>query len=919
MNYKEVLQLIEYPPTVLVLDFESYFTQEYSFKKMSTIEYICHRMFDFTGLGYQILNTAAGDLEPKFVGKDEIDSTIKGFQKSFGVDFDTATVVILNAKFDITILKEKFGINPPYVIDILDLVRHYDSRMNHHLKDLAKMFGLKPKGDTQQFKGLHYEKMEAIQKEALGIYNITDITIEASLFKILLPLLSNPIMEVSLARHTLGLFLNPRIRFDFQKAKELANKMSQKLNDIIEETGYSKDEISGNISFVNLLKDALPAGEDVPMKPGKKGMIPALAQQDDGRKYLLAHPDEKVRQLMSARLAIKSWPLHVKRIWNMTNQTIVSKGYLRVPLHYYGAHTGRWSGGEKINVQNLGGRGRVGSGVDPLISEMRQLLCTPDGYTFIISDSAQIEARVLAWLAGQEDLLDGFRNGEDIYSVFATQLFGCEVRKPKKDDTDSDKRILKIRRGFGKDAILGCVAKHSPVLTLDGWRRAENITANDLLWDGKQWVENAGIVDKGKQVCVNVNGVWLTPEHEVLNNHQWYQAAHLATNNQALTIDLEISRLQKLNLEKEVGLSPLNAFVPVVEQLLRREIIWSQENLHAVISVLKKHLGKLRLIKQKCQIHIVQDFLTEFVQSLAGVIQSPIEIMANGESNVILNGLLIESCFLNTWSLYQDGIIPNLKSTELIMIKDTNQAILGSSPILKICETVDILYSGPYKRFQCGNMIVANCGYGMGAKTFYERCRQNPDLRPLFDSGEYTYKFIEDLIKTYRTTYKQIPAFWKVVEKCFKWVTKYPNEVLYYPSIKGVLEDRHLLTFWNNNGTVNLQLPSGRILYYRHSRLAVGGGYSTIQWHWGHLWGGSITENIVQAVARDLLGYWILEVEKNNLPVVLTNHDEIVVQTPNIDGELKLQKTINLMSHGPDWSEGLPLSAEGELSDAYKK
>ena len=53
MTYTEVLKLVGYPEQVLVLDFETYFTTEYSLSKMSTIEYIQHRMFEFTGLGVE--------------------------------------------------------------------------------------------------------------------------------------------------------------------------------------------------------------------------------------------------------------------------------------------------------------------------------------------------------------------------------------------------------------------------------------------------------------------------------------------------------------------------------------------------------------------------------------------------------------------------------------------------------------------------------------------------------------------------------------------------------------------------------------------------------------------------------------------------------------------------------------------------
>ena len=677
LNYKEVLKLVGYPKTCLVIDFETYYDQEYSLahKDMSTIQYIQHRLFDFTGMGYQFL--LEGLTVPFFIFKDGLDEWFKdatGPNFKNGRNFENCTVIFKNAKFDATILKEKFGIHPPHIIDIDDLLRHYDARMSHKMKDVTEMFGLKPKGKTENFKGLHYEEMDKEKKAALQSYGLDDIDIERDLFKILLPLLTNPTMEIPLARHTLDLYLRPRIQFDFKKAKELQGKMQEKIDNIITEVEVSKTALSGNKSFVKLLKAALPKGEGIPMKLGKRGNIPALAQNDDGCKWLLAHSKPEVQNLMKARQLVKSWPLHIKRIQNMTNQAIVTGSKLRVPLNYYGAHTGRWSGGEKINLQNLGGRGRTGAGIDPLIAQMRSLLCAPDTFTFLIVDSAQIEARLLAWIAGQNDLLEGFRNGEDIYSVFATGLFGCTVRKPIDSDSPSDVALLKIRRGFGKDAILGC-------------------------------------------------------------------------------------------------------------------------------------------------------------------------------------------------------------------------------------------------------------GYGMGAATFYQRCLENSDLRPLFDSGEYDFLFIKGLINTYRTTYGRIPAFWKAIEKAFKWVVKYPHETIslnpyndaYNNVVNSMTKDKNapesMLTLYKTGNTVHLQLPSGRELTYRHCRINSKG---TICWHWGKLWGGSITENIIQAIARDLLGYWILEFEKNHLPVVHHSHDEIISLVKENDVNV-LDDAVKLMSQGPAWAEGLPLGSEGELSKVYKK
>jgi len=946
MTYQQILQQVGYPEKALILDFETYFDQNYSLSKMSTIEYIMDSHFDFTGCGFQVLSA---DPLPIFVPKPRLNNLISGLQQKYGFNLERCTVVAKNCKFDITILAVKFDIIPPYIIDIDDLLRYYDARMSHKMKDVAPMFGLQDKGDANQFKGLHYEEMDQNIRATLENYCKGDVEIETTLFKILLPKLTNPVVELPVARHTLDLYLRPRIQFDFKAAGKLKAEMLIELDRIVNTVGFTDKELSSPLKFVKILQNALPENQQVPVKPGKPGknmvkllgqpgVIPAFAKDDTGFQELLVHSDEKIRNLCLARQAVKSWPLHIKRIDNMANQADASGGLLRVPLNYYGGHTGRWSGGEKINLQNLGGRGRAGQGTHPLIQQMRNLLCAPDGNILGIADSAQIEARILAWLAGQDDLIKGFADGEDIYSVFATKLFNSCVYKPREDEFLSLKHLLKIRRGFGKDAILGCIAVGTPVLTNTGWKKIEHITKIDRLWDGKQWVENAGIANKGKRVCVNVNGVWLTPEHEVINNYQWYQAVHLVTNNQVSGIDTGSLQLQKLNLESEVGLSPSNVVAPVVESLLRQETIWSQENLHAVMSVLKSSLVELRrLCPNFWMSQDMKDWLREFVISLnvaiiinAGHITDMVDVVLRFG----ISGSKIEQLLLDTLCHCLDGIIPNSKLIVLTTIKDTNRAIsdlLRGDSKLKTQNVIcyDILNVGPNKRFQAGNLLGSNCGYGMGTNTFYQRCIANADLRPLFDSGAYNWNFIDNLIRTYRITYKRIPEFWKAVEKAFKWVIKYPHEqmgVSYRYQEPADMSGRNffghnlpLLGFWNDNGTVHIGLPSGRELLYRHCALKQTTKGSQIRWHWGHLWGGSITENIVQAVARDLLAWWILEMEKANLPVVLHSHDEIIcmLQKNDVYG---LDDMLKIMRTGPDWTEGLPLDVSDYcLAKVYQK
>lgn len=208
-----------------------------------------------------------------------------------------------------------------------------------------------------------------------------------------------------------------------------------------------------------------------------------------------------------------------------------------------------------------------------------------------------------------------------------------------------------------------------------------------------------------------------------------------------------------------------------------------------------------------------------------------------------------------------------------------------------------------------GKDAILGCGYGMGDEKFYNRCLANPGLKPYFDSGAYDRAFIKKLIKAYRYKYSKIPEYWNKVEKAFSWVIKYPK----VEPIETGLD----LKFWNDNGTVNLQLPSTRILRYPDAHITRS---KKIKWAHGYLWGGSITENIIQAIARDIFAEGILRVEGKKLAsIVLHSHDEIVTMLPSKNSQKHLDKVMKEFCIVPEWAAGLPLDAEGELSEHYKK
>lgn len=522
-----ILTEVGYPTNVLVLDMETYFDSEYALGKgkMPTIEYIMDDRYEEHGVAVLHIPGEFPFTPPEARFFHDVKGALGFWQHRYGDNLKHCTVVVFNGRFDGTILARRYNITPPFVVDVLDLARHVNSRQKNSLAALCERYGLPAKGDTAQFKGLHwdagiyrppsgpptrYRGMTDDEKGVMWKYACNDVEREFDLFAMLLPLLTRPEFELPLARHTHGLYWLPKIAFDFAAADQLIEDMTIEIDAAADRVGLSQKELRGNISFVKILGGAMdPHGQlpefkvrlkkakfqytrgemepdrsvsdqkrdqirapmlqatiknlskliadrQVPMKVGKPtksnptGMIPAFAKTDEAMIRLKEHPDERVRNLVEARQAVKSWPLHIKRVKNMSAQARAAGGRLSVPLLFCGAHTGRWSGGEGINLQNLAARN-----AHRLVLRQRGLLVPPDGYVFVIADASQVEARGTGWVAGQDDLLADFEAGVQIYCQFASEILGKKVRKARSTDPTPVAKYLIRCRQMGKVGILG--------------------------------------------------------------------------------------------------------------------------------------------------------------------------------------------------------------------------------------------------------------------------------------------------------------------------------------------------------------------------------------------------------------------------------------------------------------------------------
>lgn len=505
-NTLSYFEKIGYPDRVLMLDMESYFDDTIGFGCQSMIEYITDPRFESLGCGFRWVGSDYDAEDTWFVDGPDLHKGFRGLRDQYGPRLEDITVVTKNAKFDVSLMDLHFGVLPTHTVDLDDLLRMYDSRMSHHLKDVCKMLKLKAKGDTFKFKGMHFDDIKnhedpEVYEKYLVEYTKGDVDRQCEILDWVMPEINFTAHEAFMARQTLELFIFPRFQIDFAKAQAVRLKMEHQLAKVARD--YDKIILNSDIKLTKMMGELLVEhGEKIPLKHCKKNkkgkfpdatvnMIPMLerygdlpndvpllkarpsfAKDDDGCKWMQAHSDPAVRGLVEARIGIKSWPAHINKVCGIVKQAKCNPSkMLRVPIVYYGCHTGRWSGNEGINLLNMGSGGR-GRKQHYTIGEVRGCLMAPEDRTLCIVDSAQIEARKLAWLAGQADLIRDFAEDMDPYSVLATDIFQEPVWKWSEDDVperekncvpafmDEDefkqlKTRIKLYRGFGKDAILG--------------------------------------------------------------------------------------------------------------------------------------------------------------------------------------------------------------------------------------------------------------------------------------------------------------------------------------------------------------------------------------------------------------------------------------------------------------------------------
>lgn len=566
---------------------------------------------------------------------------------------------------------------------------------------------------------------------------------------------------------------------------------------------------------------------------------------------------------------------------------------------------------------------------------LRGMLIADKDKVLISSDYSSIEAIVLACIAQEDWHLEVYKTHGRMYEMTASKISGVPLEEfiRVKKDTGQHHPLRKM----GKVASLACFGPHTQVLTDVGYLDIKDVTTKHKLWDGVEWVTHDGVINKGLRKVLDLDGIQVTPNHPISLGDSWKEAKILASNENILYQALEIG---SANLPSSVSKKMIKSEsnVPVMQNpTLSSLLTCVNKKLQDVISAPKRNLVKL--FKQNITGNIrnsfpikntEDDYSIEYRRQSEDVIEKKIGIsqtMAVEGYQFLKIGEKINHYFLNILSRCKVGTTRILKWIEPIAIKGMNRGISDlfqekKTPIIKdkykkcrkesiTSNTVyDIVNAGPRNRFtiktSSGHLIVHNSGYGGWVNAWIK-----------FKGDEFlTEEEMKTAIMAWRNSNRQIVRLWKELETAAHMAVRNPGREFGYNGIKYLCQGEVLYC----------ELYSGRFITYHKPRLELstrrpgtlelifdGWNSDTSKGKRGWIrmstYGGRLTENVCQAVSRDILAHAIVNLEKRGYPVVLHVHDEIVCEVP--EGFGSIEELESIMMEMPDWASDWPIKARG--------
>ena len=595
-----------------------------------------------------------------------------------------------------------------------------------------------------------------------------------------------------------------------------------------------------------------------------------------------------------------------------------------------------------------------GNTPDILSQLIRTMLIAKPGCIFTIADFSAIEARVLAWLAGENWRIDAFEHGEDIYCASASQMFGVPVVKHG---------VNGELRQKGKVAELACIAEGQLVLTDKGQIPIEAVTTDMKVWDGEEWVSHDGVIYKGEREVITYDGLTATPDHLVwvegqsepiqfgvaaasgaylVQTGNGRQAVRLGENHQSRETLVQIVesllrpdgmpgvRLDPMAAswepdERSVeGMSELHTAKPDTT-MAGAEAYGSEaamrESERPGLSQLWSKRSEVRLSERNGSRALYDSGIWPARQGDGDRPNQHEQRLCSGESSVCGSQDKLRESAQERSEPLRSGVLALqlFDGSQKTLGRDEqgrNNTECGNSGVREEKELAsdrrtarlyDIRNAGRRHRFTVSGKLVHNCGYGGAAGALISMGALDMGLKE---------SELPDIIDSWRTANPKIVQFWWDIERAA------------IDTIKDHT-DRQVgrVGFKFSANTLWIILPSGRKLAYikprlqpnRFGRMAITyeGLNSANKWARGETYSGKLVENITQATARDLLAEAMWRMEQAGLSIVGHVHDEVILEVP--EESVTVDEVCEIMNKNPDWADGLPLSSAGYQGFYYFK
>jgi hypothetical protein len=451
---------------IVVMDWETFYDAQYSLSKLTTEEYIRSPQFETIGCSIQM---PTWDKPRWFVGE-----SVRTFIEANRAELEQCAMLAHHTAFDGAIAAWQYGLVFRLYLDTMSMAQPlFGFTSGVSLAKLGETLNLGTKGnEVIHALGKHLRDFMTHDLAAYGGYCINDNVMCRRIFEYLLPL--TPPRELASIDQVLRCFIEPRIQLDEAILQEyyegiVLMKQTQYVwagNMLGIEPEEVKTAIMSNPQLAVLLEEL---GVDPPTKlsPATGKVAFAFAKTDDEFLELKDHEDARVQALVECRLGGKSTIAETRALRLIG---CAKRGWLPVMLKYYAAHPGRLGGGDAINMQNIPRHKFNAAGELVERSRIRDAMMAPPQHEFVSGDLSQIEARIIAYIAGQDDVVDVFRafdakQGPDIYCVTASSVLGKTVTKADKNDRQLGKVIrLSLPYGVGVDKLIKTAKKDGVII-----------------------------------------------------------------------------------------------------------------------------------------------------------------------------------------------------------------------------------------------------------------------------------------------------------------------------------------------------------------------------------------------------------------------------------------------------------------------